>query len=119
MSPLPINHPLLQVGRWLSGLVVSPLGLIALLAIGAVFLGGADVEGAKRWGEGMLAAGKALIELSGDPAKPLGLSIGIAIYRPGSGETIQDLTARADKTMYEVKRAGKGTCRIDAEVVPA
>ena len=41
MSPLPINHPLLQVGRWLSGLVVSPLGLIALLAIGAVFLGGA------------------------------------------------------------------------------
>ena len=41
MSQLPINHPLLQVGRWLSGLVVSPLGLIALLAIGAVFLGGA------------------------------------------------------------------------------
>ena len=41
MSPLPINHPLLEIGRRLSGVVFSPLGLIALFAAIAVFLGGA------------------------------------------------------------------------------
>jgi len=41
MSPLPINHPVHRIGRRLSDLVLSPVGLIPLVVIGAVLLGGA------------------------------------------------------------------------------
>ena len=41
MSPLPINHPLLQVARRISDWAFSPLGVLALLAVGGFLLGGA------------------------------------------------------------------------------
>jgi diguanylate cyclase (GGDEF)-like protein len=37
----------------------------------------------------------------------LSLSLGTAIYRPGGGETIEDLMRRADAVMYEQKAAKK------------
>ena len=46
--------------------------------------------------------------MSHSAAHPLGVSIGIAIYDLGSGETIEEIVARADAAMYEVKRQGKG-----------
>ena len=41
MSPLPINHPLLRVARQISDLAFSPLGAVALLALGGFLFGGA------------------------------------------------------------------------------
>ncbi len=42
-----------------------------------------------------------------------GLSIGIASAEPG--EELQSLMARADHTLYEVKRSGKGTWKMASE----
>jgi diguanylate cyclase (GGDEF)-like protein/PAS domain S-box-containing protein len=44
-----------------------------------------------------------------------GLSIGIAIAR--SDDTLPELMTRADQTLYEVKRLGKGTWKIASEEV--
>ena len=47
-------------------------------------------------------------EYWGDAAHPLGVSIGIAIYDPGSGESTEEIVARAKAALYKVKRQGKG-----------
>lgn len=44
---------------------------------------------------------------SGDPQRPLGLSIGIAVHDPVGTETLDDMIGRADQAMYAVKRRGK------------
>ena len=49
-----------------------------------------------------------LAHLSASPEKPLGLSIGIAVHTPGRGETVRELTDRADAAMYDAKKSGKG-----------
>ncbi len=49
---------------------------------------------------------------SGDPERPLGFSLGIAIHLPASGETLHDLTQRADGAMYQVKHNGKAGFEI-------
>lgn len=49
-----------------------------------------------------------LARFSGDDDHPLGVSVGVAIYDPTAGECLEDLMARADAAMYEVKNAGKG-----------
>lgn len=46
--------------------------------------------------------------LSASPDKPLGVSIGVAPYRGGSGEAAQTLVDRGDQGMYAAKRMGKG-----------
>jgi diguanylate cyclase (GGDEF)-like protein len=79
----------------------------------AVFLADRDEAAASAWGAVMMTAAKALIPLSGAPDKPLGLSVGLVIYTPGSGETLDQLTHRADEAMYSAKRAGKGRVRVD------
>ena len=58
--------------------------------------------------ETIMEASQCLREFSGDPDHPLGVSIGIAVYDPSSGEDLESLVARADAAMYDVKRAGKG-----------
>jgi diguanylate cyclase (GGDEF)-like protein len=75
-------------------------------------------ESALKWGETLLEAAGALADLSGSREKPLGFSIGVAIYRGGGGEALQDVVNRADATMYEVKRAGKGLVRLAADPPP-
>ena len=57
--------------------------------------------------ETIIKASACLREFSGDQDHPLGVSIGIAVYDPSSGEGLESLVARADAAMYEVKRAGK------------
>lgn len=58
--------------------------------------------------EALLRAAEALKALSGDADHPLGISLGLAQAEPGSGETPEQLVARADDAMYRAKAAGKG-----------
>lgn len=89
---------------------VRPGDLIARLGGDefALWLDGVDEKiAAKRCGD-LLAASKSLEILSGAPDKPLGISVGIAVYRPGAGEDLENLLARADAAMYTVKQKNKG-----------
>jgi len=62
----------------------------------------------------LIGASKCLLEFTGDPNYPLGVSIGIALYDPATKEPLEELIARADGAMYEVKRSGKGGFRVAA-----
>jgi len=74
----------------------------------AMWLDGISGETAERRVGDLLAASKAMLKMSGDDDNPLGISIGIAIYEPESGESLDDLLARADQAMYAVKKDSKG-----------
>ena len=56
----------------------------------------------------LIEASKTLRKFSGSPEKPLGVSVGVAIFDPKDNEPLEDLLARADAAMYSVKKAGKG-----------
>jgi diguanylate cyclase (GGDEF)-like protein len=73
----------------------------------ALFLGGMDRQAAERKAELMLKAAERLRGYSGDADHLLGLSLGVAIYDPRTGEGIDSLLRRADEAMYGAKRAGK------------
>ncbi len=73
-----------------------------------LWLGRTDEDRARTVAERLLAGIKTLSHLSASPEKPLGLSIGIAVHRPGTGESVQELTDRADSAMYAAKGRGKG-----------
>ncbi len=49
---------------------------------------------------------------SGDPDHLLSLSIGIAALDPESGETLDQLIARADAAMYLAKDGGEASCAV-------
>ncbi len=59
-----------------------------------------------------------LVEFSGDPDKPLGLSIGLAFIDPEGQEPLEELMARADEAMYEAKHGGKGQYSIAPPAAP-
>ncbi|CAA7625867.1 diguanylate cyclase [Magnetospirillum sp. SS-4] len=92
-----------------------PIDLVARLGGDefAIWLESAGESIAVQRCEALLAAGKADLECySGSPDKPLHFSLGVAVHGGGSSETIEELIARADKAMYEVKRSGKGAWRM-------
>ena len=60
----------------------------------------------------LLAASTVLEAYSGDPDHLLGVSIGIAVLDPASGETLEQLIARADAAMYQAKETGKASCAV-------
>lgn len=72
-----------------------------------LWLGRTDEERAMAVAQRLLNGMASLRHLSASPEKPLGLSIGIAVHRPGR-ETVQELTDRADSAMYDAKKRGKG-----------
>ena len=78
----------------------------------ALWLDGVDEKIASSRCEYLLKQSKSLVEYSGDADHPLGISVGIAIYRPGSEENLDSLLARADGAMYEVKQKSKGNFRL-------
>ncbi|MDF1794128.1 MAG: diguanylate cyclase [Thalassobaculaceae bacterium] len=78
----------------------------------ALWLEGVGLEGAPARAEWILETGKELLQYSGAPEFPVGLSIGMAVYAPGSGEKREQLIERADAVMYEIKHGGKGWYRI-------
>lgn len=78
----------------------------------AIWLEGAEERIAIQRCTAILEESKELVELSGSPEKPLGLSLGAAVHDSDRPETMDELIARADKAMYEVKRDGKGSWRL-------
>lgn len=73
----------------------------------APWLDRTDDESAKQRAKNLLDGASCLEPYSGDPAKPLGISIGVAVSHPGVTEELDSLMARADGAMYEVKNNGK------------
>lgn len=77
-----------------------------------LWLDGTDEAEARAIADRLLATGQALLPLSATPDRPLGLSVGIAVHRPGQSESIDRLIERADTAMYSAKDAGKGRLAI-------
>jgi diguanylate cyclase (GGDEF)-like protein/PAS domain S-box-containing protein len=74
----------------------------------SLWIEGLGLRGGRERAAALLEASAALKRFSGDPARPLGLSIGLALVEPGGGESPEQIVARADHAMYRVKQAGKG-----------
>lgn len=85
----------------------------------ALWLERADRDATFRRARELLDAAKTLTEYSGDPRRPLGLSIGVAVHAPDRArETVTGLTDRADAAMYQIKRGAKGGFVVAAAPKP-
>ena len=73
----------------------------------ALWLDRTDEDAAKQRAMDMLDGASCLEPYSGDPARPLGVSIGVAVSNPDVTEDLDGLMARADAAMYGVKNNGK------------
>lgn len=78
----------------------------------AIWLEGAGEDIAVKRCMALVEAADELDRFSGTPDKPLRMSLGLAVHPGQSRELLDDLVARADKAMYEVKRDGKGAWRL-------
>ena len=78
----------------------------------AMWLDGISADVARQRAQALLAAAQALAVYSGSADRPLGISVGVALYEPASAESLDDLMARADSAMYAAKRRGKGSFEI-------
>ena len=73
----------------------------------ALWLDRTDDRAASQRARELLARSHCLLPWSGDPARPLGISIGIAVWRSGLEGDFDELAARADAAMYQAKQDGK------------
>ena len=71
-----------------------------------MWLDGVTEATAERRAATILTHCAALAELSGNPARPLGASVGLAVPIAGRRESPEELLARADAAMYGAKRRG-------------
>lgn len=78
----------------------------------ALWLDRTDEEAARERAVDLLDGALCLKPYSGDPAKPLGISIGVAVSSPGAAGDLDGLMARADAAMYDVKHNGKADYAI-------
>ena len=60
-------------------------------------------EGAPSRAEALLSHAGRLTALSAVPEKPLGVSLGIAVYDGAAPDVVESLIARADAAMYRAK----------------
>nr|WP_294518902.1 sensor domain-containing diguanylate cyclase [uncultured Rhodopila sp.] len=100
--------------------LVRPSDLIARLGGDefAIWLGGADRMIAAERAEHLCKTAPVELSCVVPEAFPdLGLSIGIAMRRAGSRETIEDLMRRADMAMYDVKRSGRSHWQVSQEEI--
>jgi len=74
----------------------------------AMWLDGIPADATPARASALLDASVKLQSFSGSDDRPLGLSVGVAIYDPARHESFEDLVSRADEAMYGVKNAGKG-----------
>ncbi|MGE5503992.1 MAG: diguanylate cyclase domain-containing protein, partial [Actinomycetota bacterium] len=91
-----------------------PIDLVARLGGDefAIWLEGTGEAIAEKRCRALIEAGVQLARFSGLPDKPLQMSLGVAVHDGCSTEGLDELVARADKAMYEVKRDGKGSWRM-------
>jgi len=73
-----------------------------------MWLDGIAPEAAESRARRLIEASDRLHRFSEGAEKPLGISVGVAVYDPASRETLDELLARADVAMYSVKHRGKG-----------
>lgn len=78
----------------------------------AVWLNRADLTTAKKRANQFLDAMKPMAKKLSASDKPLGMSIGIAVWTPETKEDLDSLLARGDVAMYDAKHGGKGTFTI-------
>ncbi|MFM2130364.1 MAG: hypothetical protein RL477_1910, partial [Pseudomonadota bacterium] len=78
----------------------------------ALWLEGTDEAAAGARAGFLLDRARVLVPYSGGVDCPLGISLGIAVAVPGSGETMDELMARADVAMYASKKKGKGRATL-------
>ena len=78
----------------------------------AVWLDGIDEQTSVKRVQQLLAMSKEMISMSGDDDHPLGISVGVAFFNPSSGESLDNLLARADAAMYSVKKRSKGNFEL-------
>ena len=98
--------------------VVRPSDLVARLGGDefAVWMNGADhMTAAERAEQLCTEVPKELREIAGDGGVSPTMSIGIATRMAGSQEPVDSLLCRADRAMYEVKRAGRGHWQVAGE----
>jgi diguanylate cyclase (GGDEF)-like protein len=95
---------------------VRPSDLVARLGGDefVLWLEGADIPAASARAKTLMKESAVLGKYSGDAEHPLGISVGIAVHEPDSKETLEQLVQRADQTMYQVKKLGKGRFGIAA-----
>ena len=72
-----------------------------------IWIDGIDAQAGHARGRAVLQAFESLTGLTGDPTRPLSVSMGLAVYDLSGGETSAALLARADQALYEAKAAGK------------
>lgn len=68
-----------------------------------LWLDGVTQEGASGRAEALLSHAGRLTALSAVPEKPLGVSLGIAVYDGAAPDMVESLIARADAAMYRAK----------------
>ncbi len=78
----------------------------------AVWMDGMTEEHVKPRADRILEAGMGLKRLSEHQKPGLGMSIGVAIFDANNGESLDQLIARADAAMYDVKKNEKGNFAI-------
>ncbi len=78
----------------------------------AVWLDGVDIGLAEARAHDLLSDKTIFAPFITDAQRPLGMSIGLAAFDPSSGESLEELTARADTAMYDIKRGGKNDLAI-------
>jgi GGDEF domain-containing protein len=79
-----------------------------------------DTATARKRAAGLIAASKGLRVFSGTPDKPLGISVGVAVFDAGGdAKAVAAPMARADAAMYEIKHGGKSGYVIAAAAEPA
>jgi len=84
----------------------------------ALWLDRTDEDAAVARAAALLSAAECLAPYSGTAELPLGISVGVAVWRPAAGESLEALTLRADGAMYRIKKQGKNGYAI-ADPAPA
>ncbi len=73
------------------------------------WLEGIDRDEAVIRAKALQEAAKSLSRFAPGTQKPLGFSIGIAMLRSDTADSLDNLMARADEAMYRIKHGGKGS----------
>ena len=84
-----------------------------------VWIDGIEPETAEARARAIGEALEALAPLTGNPDRPLSVSIGLVLCPSGSGESAAALVSLADRAMYVRKRSGKGGIHFEARSAEA